>query len=122
MNYAFDLDGQGYSGGFGVGRVKNVSSDLHLNEKLIPIIKNHRDGEVSLELFAGDTDKYKWSRHYKIVSNVKIYIDPELFLSKKVSIMPPNPPPGKFTAIYSDGRSEEIEGDYPDYERLLSMK
>lgn len=122
LNYVFDFDSQGYSGGFGIGRAKNVSKDLFLNEKMFPLIIHHRDGEVAIELFAGDTKKEKWSRHYKVFNLDTIQIEPKLYLSKIVTFMPPEPPPGKFTATYSNGQSEKVEDACPDYEKLISME
>ncbi|WP_151038456.1 hypothetical protein [Erwinia billingiae] len=122
LNYVFDFDDQGHSGGFGVGPIKNASGDLVLKNDLFPLITYHRSGKVSIELFSGDYENERWSRHYRVYNVKKISIEPMLYLSKYVSLMYPKPPGKKFTATYFDGMSETIEGNYPDYERLLSMK
>lgn len=121
-NYVFDFDDEGYGGGFGAGRIKTAYGDQRITTELFPMVTHHRDGEIDVELFGGDTRYEKWSRKYRLYGSKTVTIEPIANLDKIVILYPPEPPPGDFTAIYPDGSSEKIKGSDPDYGKLLSMK
>ena len=121
-SYVFGFDEEAYAGGGGVGRKKEAYGDLHLRTELFPVVTHHRDGEVTLKLFGGNTNKKKWSRHYRVNGMKNILIEPVSHMSKVAELYPPVSPPGNLTATYPDGSREEVPDIYPDYEKLLSMK
>ncbi|MGX5108235.1 hypothetical protein ACWKYD_05435 [Enterobacter cloacae] len=121
-NYVFDFDEEGYSGGFGVGKIRNAHGDQRIATEFFPMITHHRDGEIDVELYGGRTGYEKWSRHYRLYNTKLISIEPVVYMDKIVTLRPPEPPPGDFTAIYPDGSSGKIKDIDPDYDKLLSMK
>lgn len=121
-SYVFGFDDEAYGGGEGSGRKKEMRGDLNLQTELFPIVTYHRDNEVTLKLFGGDTNKIKWSRHYRLYNAQQIVIEPVVHLSKVVRLNPPKKIPGNLTAIYPDGSKGEVPDVSPDYEKLLLMK
>lgn len=121
-SYVFGFDDEAYGGGEGSGRKKEVRGDLILKTQLFPMITYHRDNEVTVKLFGGDTDYEKWSRHHRIYDAKKIVIEPVVYLTKVVTLTPPEILPGDIIATYPDGSAAIIEGNYPDYEKLLLMR
>ncbi|EPN2807645.1 hypothetical protein ACTWOG_005419, partial [Serratia marcescens] len=121
-SYVFNFDDGAYGGGEGSGRKKDVHGDLNLKTELFPMIIHHRDGEVTLNLFGGNTDKKKLSRHYRVYNTKNIVLEPKVHFAKEVVLMPPVSLPGDIIATYPDGSQEKIEHVYPDYEKLLLMK
>ncbi len=122
-NYIFDFDDYGLSDGYGTGKAKDASGDLHIQYDFFPeIFINHLFKETSLELFGGETKHQKWSRRYRLRDTQKIMIEPVIHMNKVVTLESPNPPPGKIRATYPDGSSEDVRHIEPDYEKLLSLK
>jgi len=121
-SYVFGFDDQAYGSGEGSGRKREAHGDITLKTELFPMITYHRDHEVTLKLFGGDPDYLKWSRHYRLYGSRNITINPLLYLTKTVTLTPPNPAPGDLTATYSDGSIGKVKDIYPDYNKLLLMK
>ncbi|MFI8418170.1 hypothetical protein ACQKDS_16940 [Serratia sp. NPDC078593] len=122
-SYIFDFGDYGLSDGYGTGRAKVMSGDLDLKTDLFPeIFISHLFKEETLELFGGDTRYEQFTRRYRLNDTQNIVIDPSVHLNQVVILEGPNPRPGKISATYPDGSSEEITGTKPDYEKLLTMK
>ncbi|MDN0122370.1 hypothetical protein QVN60_03980 [Yersinia aleksiciae] len=121
-NYVFDFDNEGYRNAFGEGAAKKTTGDLYLKSEFFPIITHHRDNEVTIKLFGGDTRYEQWNRYYRVYNIKQIVIEPVVYLSKVVTLNPPKLLPGNITATYPDGSKEEIPNVNPNYEKLLSMK
>lgn len=125
INYVFDFDDQGYSGGFGVGLAKNVYGDIYLRTRLFPmVVINHMFNDSTVEMFAGDTSIEKWSRHYRVYKPKKITIDPVLYHKRIVHLETPKSKsdPAGMTITYPDGQVVRERKLDPDYEKLLMMK
>lgn len=120
-SYLFDFRDWGIVNTSGSGPAKNVSGNLILTTDFFPMVTYHKDNSMSLRLFGGDANPYKWNRHFRLHNTQRIFIDPVIHFSKLVKIIPPDKS-GDFTAEYPDGSSEQIPHIYPDYEKLLSMK
>lgn len=120
-SYLFDFRDWGIVNTYGTGTAKNVSGNLNVTTDFFPMATYHKDNSISLRLFGGDANPYKWSRHFRLHDTRSILIDPVIHFSKLVTLIPPDKS-GNFTAEYPDGSSEQIPHIYPDYEKLLSMK
>ena len=124
-SYVFGFDEEAYAGGGGVGRKKEAYGDLHLRTELFPtVFVNNLLNKKTLKLFGGNTNKKKWSRHYRLHNVKNIIIDPDIHFKKVVTLESPKSPsaPPGMTITYPDGSVEHKRGIIPDYEKLLSIK
>jgi hypothetical protein len=120
-NYIFDFDKFGFSDGYGAGSPKKTIGDITLNSVFFPMVVKHRDKNIDISLFAGNTDKIKWTRRYMLQNAKIISLEPVLKLNELVTLVPSSNP-GAIDAIYPDGSKISVDGITPDYEKLLSMK
>lgn len=120
-NYIFDFDKFGFSEGYGAGSPKNAHGDIALSSIFFPMVVKHKDKTIDLSLFAGNTDKIKWTRRYMLQNTKLISVEPVLKLNDLVTLVPSSKP-GSIDAIYPDGSKVSIDGITPDYDKLLSMK
>ncbi|MCE0811718.1 hypothetical protein [Buttiauxella sp. S04-F03] len=121
-NYIFDFDDYGFSDGYGTGKAKETNGNIELRTIFFPMVSHHIDNTTSLKLFGGNTGYEQWRRRFKLKNTQNINIEPVVRFNKIVTLNPPLIRPGKLTATYPDGSSEQISHIYPDYEKLLSMK
>nr|WP_240782844.1 hypothetical protein [Rahnella sp. RFA10(1/100)] len=122
-NYIFDFDDYGFSDGYGTGKAKESRGDLHIKTDFFPLVTHLDENDISLEFFGGETGYEKWRRRYKLHDTQKIFIEPNVHLTKVVTLIPPDQTEDRdFSAIYPDGSTEKIPYIYPNYKKLLSMK
>ncbi len=120
-SYLFDFIGVTSANTYSVGSAQDFKGDLSLETDFFPIVAELSDKETGVRLFGGDTNSYKWSRHFRLNGTKNIFIKPILHLSKSV-IVTQSDKLSEFTAEYPDGSRENIPYIFPDYDKLLSMK
>ncbi|MEB6378792.1 hypothetical protein MXM41_07575 [Leclercia adecarboxylata] len=123
-SYEFAFDDDAYSAGEGSGMRKEAYNDLYIKTELFPVIIHHRDNEIVLKLFGGNTRKQQWSRFYRVHGVKNITIKPLLYIKKVVLLEAPksSSAPAGMTITYPDGTVELKRAIIPDYDRLLSLK
>ena len=122
-SYIFDFDDYGFSDGYGTGKAKEARGDLYLKADFFPVVPHLDENDISLEFFGGETGYEKWRRRYKLHDTQKIFIEPNIHLTKVVTLIPPEQTEDRdFSVIYPDGSTDKIPYIYPNYEKLLSMK
>lgn len=122
-SYEFAFDDDAYSAGEGSGTRREAYDDVYIKTVLFPMVIHHRDNEVVLKFFGGNTNKLQWSRFYRVHDVKNITIEPLLYLKKVVSLEAPKSSraPAGMTITYPDGTVEIKRAIIPDYERLLSL-